>query len=165
MGTGQDNYSLAKDPNDSGTFVIQRVNDKSGHNEYASLTQRISAQSYIGERIQFSGDLSTNDAGIANLWVRVDGQNEKVISLSNLGASAPKGTTGWQHYSVVFDVPSNGFAVAYGVILRGAGEVKVRNLAIMPVGKEVAASSPLPLLQMSPGATMPHAPVNLGFNQ
>jgi hypothetical protein len=48
------------------------------------------------------------------LWMRVDKRTE-VLAIDNMQRRAIKGTTGWQRYEVVLDVPKEATGVAFGI--------------------------------------------------
>jgi hypothetical protein len=64
-----------------------------------------------------------------------------------------------QHEQVVLDVPSDGFAIAFGVLLSGPGTVWVDDFKFERVPTTTPVTSP------SVGQGQPRSPVNLDFNQ
>jgi hypothetical protein len=71
-----------------------------------------------------------------------------------------KGTTDWQNYAVVLDVPEGATGIFFGVLVNGSGSVWMSNLKIEPVGTDVPTTS-----KMGASATRPDAPQNLNFEQ
>jgi len=45
----------------------------------------------------------------------------EVIAFDNMQKRAINGTTGWQRYEVVLDVPKDATVVAFGILLNGGG--------------------------------------------
>src|SRR5258708_6290404 len=81
------------------------------------MMQAVSGEEYRGKRVKLSGWMKTEDAneGGGHLWLRVDGQQVGAsLQFDNMNNRAPKGTTDWQQYSVVLDVPAEASALAYG---------------------------------------------------
>ncbi len=92
--------------------------------EFATVMQGISADKYRGRRIRLSAQLSTREvAGQAALWMRIDGQNGKVLGIDRMATRAITGTTNWNRQEIVLDVPSETATIEVGVLLAGSGEV------------------------------------------
>jgi hypothetical protein len=102
-----------------------------------------------------------NDGG-GHLWLRVDGQSRGVLQFDNMDRNPVKGTTAWQQYSVVLDVPPDAAALAYGFFIQGAGKMWVSGTKLEPVGPEVASTNMNN--NKAPAPSLPKAPVNLSFN-
>jgi hypothetical protein len=51
--------------------------------------------------------------GWAGLWMRVD-KGKEVVAIDNMQGRAIKGTTSWQRYEVVLDVPRTQQALRLG---------------------------------------------------
>jgi hypothetical protein len=97
--------------------------------------------------------------GGAHLWFRVDGpERDAMLQFDNMDNRPVKGTTDWQEYSLVLDVPANASALAYGFFIGGTGQAWVSTARIEEVGLEVPTTD---LLQKKPG--LPKSPVNLSF--
>ncbi len=133
--------------------------DKVG-NEFGGMMQTTSAEAYKGQRVKLAGWIKTQDAtgGGGHLWLRVDGQQRPSLQFDNMDGRAPKGTTDWQEYSVVLDVPPESSTLNYGFFVAGSGKMWVNGFTITPVGNDVPSTdlkSKLP--------PTPQAPVNLGF--
>jgi hypothetical protein len=62
-----------------------------------------------------------------------------------------EGTTGWAPQEVVLDVGGSSAAVAFGVLLNGAGEARFTGFALDQVGADVSPT----------GADLPPEPRNL----
>jgi hypothetical protein len=122
--------------------------------------QTLSAAAYQGKRVRLTGWVKTEDANDAggHLWMRIDGQNG-MLQFDNMDGRAPKGTTDWQEYSVVLDVPAEASTVNYGFFIGGSGKTWVNGMTID------AVSPDLPSTRLTPKTTsLPQAPVNLGFS-
>ena len=86
--------------------------------------------------------------------MRVDKQRDPV-AFDNMQDRPIKGTTGWQSYAVVLDVPQDATGIAFGILLGGTGAVWLNNVTFEVVGTDVATT----------GKRMPNAPTNLGFEK
>jgi hypothetical protein len=77
-----------------------------------------------GKRVRFTGWIKTanvsNWAGI-QLWAA--GPNKKVWVLDDMGDRPIHGTTDWQQYSLVADIPKDTVNIELAAFLRGGGEL------------------------------------------
>jgi hypothetical protein len=119
--------------------------------------QTIAATRYQGRRVMFSGELKTRDAGRAQLWMRIDGPDHRVLAFDNMSAHPVTGTRPWRRYDVVLNVPKNSVDIAFGFLLAGRGKAWGSDFALRTVGLATAATSRGPLL--------PLHPENLNFKQ
>ena len=90
---------------------------------FGTLMQDFRADHYLGKRVRFSAFVRTADAqDWAGLWMRVD-KESKQVAFDNMQNRPIKGTTTWQRYDVVLDVPRDATGVFFGVLLSGSGTV------------------------------------------
>ncbi len=123
---------------------------------FGTLMQQFTAEQYLGKRVRLSGLVKSQEvAGWAGLWVRVD-SGKNVVAFDNMQNRAIKGTTEWQRYEVVLDVPKDATGIALGILLTGAGEVWMNGARFDVVGPDVAVTG-------SNNAKTPDKPVNLDF--
>lgn len=134
-------------------FVKSRV-ESSG---FATLTQGIDAANYRGKRVRFTAWLSTQDANKAMLWLRVDDGMRKAMTMDNMQDRPVRGTSNWQSYAVVQDVPDNAEAIAFGVVLENKGEVWINSPKLEIVGKDVPLTTNVLKKSL--------APVNMDFSR
>ena len=122
---------------------------------FGTLMQMFDATKYRGKRLRLTSYVKTNDVtGWAGLWMRVDGSSAPSLAFDNMQDRPIKGTTNWVQYSVVLDVPDSAQAIAFGVLLHGAGSAWVDDFNFEVVGPEVATSGK---------PSLPSTPQNLGF--
>jgi hypothetical protein len=93
--------------------------------------------------------------GWAGLWMRVD-KGKEVVAIDNMQGRAIKGTTSWQRYEVVLDVPKDATGVAFGILLTDTGQVWLNSTKLQIVGAEVPTTN----LKEN---KLPDKPVNLEF--
>ena len=130
---------------------------------FGGMMQMCSAEKFTGKRLRFSAWMRTENAndGGAHLWFRVDGKEKnEMLQFDNMSNRPVKGTTGWQQYSLVLDVPANSSALAYGFFVGGTGQAWVSGVKIEEVGLDVASTN----IPTGKGHGLPEAPVNLGFD-
>ncbi len=121
---------------------------------HGGLMQRILAVDYVGRRVRWSGLVKTADLrGWCGLWLRVDGARGNLLDFDNMQSRPLKGSTDWTRCEVVLDVSDDATALAFGVVVEGAGQVWVTELALAVVGADVPVT-----------ASTPRAPRNLSFS-
>jgi RNA polymerase sigma factor (sigma-70 family) len=136
--------------------------DDSATKEFGGMMQSSSADQYKNQRVRMTGWIKTEDANDsgAHLWLRVDSPTPgKLLAFDNMDNRAPKGTTDWQEYSVVLDVPNEATSLNYGFFLGGKGQMWVNGVNIERVGTETPTTN-----MLTPPKPLPTAPVNLDFN-
>ena len=132
---------------------------------FGTLMQDFRADQCVGKRLRFSAFVKSEGVeNWAGLWMRVDKSAEagpQVLAFDNMQDRAIKGTTDWQNYAVVLDVPEGATGIFFGVVVNGSGSVWMSNLKIEPVGTDVPTTSKT----MGTSASRPDAPQNLNFEQ
>jgi hypothetical protein len=124
---------------------------------FGTLMQDISSDRYAGKRVRFSAFVKTEDANSAGLWLRVD-KGTSSVAFDNMQDRALKGTSGWQRYAVVLDVPKEATGIFFGVLLSGSGKVWINSGNFEIVGEDV------PTTGSSANRQRPLEPVNLSFD-
>jgi hypothetical protein len=125
-------------------------------NGFGTLMQSINAENYRGTRLSLSGYLKTQDAGRAQLWMRVDGSDRRVLSFDNMDDRPVVGTTDWSRYQIVLDVPQDSRAIAFGFLLVQKGKAWGGNFKLEKVDAALAVTSAAPV-------TLAKEPTNLDF--
>lgn len=150
----------------AGAYVkLQRFKYKS--EGFGALTQMFKADGYKSKRVRLSAYVRTeNIEEYAGLWMRVDGDG-RMLGFDNMHNRPIIGTTEWQKYEVILDVPEASINIAIGLLLRGPGQAWVDDFQLEAVGSDVAATNRLPPqgIKDKGGAprNSPTGPVNLGF--
>jgi hypothetical protein len=125
---------------------------------FGTLMQTIDAENYRDGRWRLSGYLKTSDATRAQMWMRVDGPEHKVVSFDNMDARPVTGTTPWTRYDIVLDVPPDSMDIAFGFLLTQGGKVWGDNFRLEKVPAEVPVTSPT-----TAATVLPKQPVNIDF--
>ncbi len=126
--------------------------------EFGTLMQTISAENYLGKRLQLSGYVkSENVKGWSGLWMRIDGYNNQQLGFDNMQGRAIKGTTEWKEYEIVLDIPSNSKSINYGLLLGGEGKVWFDNFKLEEVDKSI------PVTNLRKENKLLSQPINLDF--
>lgn len=120
---------------------------------YGTLTQVISAQRYLGQRVRFRAMIKTRDVNNwSGLWMQVQAEQRLHGTYYNSYDKQIKGSTSWQMRSVTLDVPDDGSTIAFGVINAGRGQVWIDELSFEVVGKDVP-------VDVMPASKLPEKPV------
>jgi hypothetical protein len=128
---------------------------------FGTLMQQFKADQYLGKRIRFSAFVKSEGVkDWAGLWMRVDkgsGASTKTLAFDNMQHRAIKGTTNWQNYEVVLDVPEDATGIFFGILLSSTGSVwlNTANFDVVPISIPTTGTS----------QTLPEAPKNLDFQR
>ena len=121
--------------------------------------QQFQAVKWKGKRLRLSCFICTkNVKGIAGLWMRIDSQEGDTLQFDNMSNRPISGTTGWNHYSVVLDVPQAAGGIYFGVILQGSGEVWMDQFKLEEVDEKISSTN------LIGTDLLPMEPVNLDFD-
>ncbi|MBV8729863.1 MAG: AraC family transcriptional regulator, partial [Acidobacteriia bacterium] len=108
---------------------------------FGTLMQSFNAKQYNGQRVRFSAYVKSEAVqNWAGLWMRVDkvtNDKRQVVAFDNMQDRAIKGTTGWQHYEVVLDVPDDSTLIALGILVDGSGTVWLNSGSFEVVSKSI----------------------------
>ena len=126
---------------------------------FGTLMQSFSAEQYLGKRVRLTASVKSEQVNSwSGLWMRVD-KGTAPVAFDNMQDRPIQGTTDWQTYSVVLDVPPDATAIFFGILLDKGGAVWMSNVQFEIVGAEVPTTR-----TVSP-APEPKAPVNLNFDE
>jgi hypothetical protein len=132
---------------------------KSGSNSsgFGTLMQIVDADHYRGARWKMSGYLKTSDVAKAQMWMRVDGPDRKILAFDIMDSRPVRGTTPWTRYEIVLDVPADSTDVAFGFFLtQGAGKVWGDDFKFENVDSSVpVTATPVPVTAPSAPLTAP----------
>ena len=134
---------------------------------FGALEQIIKADNYRGRRVRLSAYVKTEEVEeYAGVWMRVNGEG-RILGYDNMSNRPITGTTDWQKYEVVLDVPETSTTIAFGILLRGAGRAWADDFRLESVGQEVPTTNRLPPggieQKAGPVKDYPREPVNLDF--
>jgi hypothetical protein len=126
-------------------------------NGFGTLMQSIQADNYRGGRWRLSGYLKTEDAGRAQMWMRVDGTDRSIKAFDNMDDRPVVATKAWARYEIVLDVPRDSLAVAFGFLLSQQGKVWAADFHLDKADANAAVTSAQ--------VAFPKEPANLDFAQ
>jgi hypothetical protein len=124
---------------------------------FGTLMQMFAADEYRGGRWKLTARMRTLDAHKAQLWMRVDGPNQKMNGFDNMDDRPISGSSEWTRYEIVLDVPEDSVAVAFGFFLSGTGEVWADEFKLERV------TGATPLTGRMQKQERPRGPTNLDF--
>jgi hypothetical protein len=124
---------------------------------FGTLMQMFPADEYRGGRWRLSARMRTEDAAKAQLWMRVDGPDNKPSAFDNMNDRPVTGNSEWKRYEVVLDVADDSAAVAFGFFLAGGGKVWADDFKL----ERVPLSTPL----TGSKTAAARGPANLGFEE
>jgi len=130
---------------------------------FGTLMQNFDASQYVGQRVRFSALVKSDSVERwAGLWMRIDGKStdpaQKTLAFDNMMDRPIKGTTGWQNYDVVLDVPQGATGIFFGILMDGPGEVWLNSVSFTTVGTGVPTTG----AQFGPPSA---GPANLSFDK
>jgi hypothetical protein len=143
-GSHRDNYYLTTDNKvrhggkASATLISKNSASEDG---FGSIKQEIKADEYRGRRLRYSGYVKAELATLRTaLWMRVEGEDGKILAFDNMDDRPSKGTTSWKKYEIVLDVPESAQHIALGALFEGKGQIWIDDLKLETVGQEVAST-------------------------
>ncbi len=153
-------YGLDRDNFLKGTqsvFIKSRAVEMDA-GEFGTVMQQFKAADYLGKRIRFSGFVKAKDVkGWGGLWMRIDSVSANTLKLDNMQNRAVRGSSDWNQYSVVLDVPENSAVISIGILLSGEGELWLDQARLDQVDQNVPATD------VDISSELPAGPVNLSF--
>jgi hypothetical protein len=132
------------------------LRSKEGWSEgFGTLMQTFKAGEYCNQRLRYSALVKAEDVEEwAGLWMRVDGPGGRMLAFDNMQNRSLKGTTDWQRYEVVLDVPQESTDIAFGILLDGPGQTWISDIQFAIVGLDI----PITTLE-----SLSDQPTNLNF--
>ena len=134
-GSHPGDYEMSGDPTvahggDNGAN-ISSISDKI--EGFGTWMTSVSAKDYLNKGIRLSAYLkSENIESSAGIWLRVDGADGKILSFDNMDSRPVRGTTDWNLYEILLDVPLGSSEISFGILLSGTGSVWADGLKIEP---------------------------------
>jgi hypothetical protein len=157
-GSNPRNYETGLDPQASyqGFPSAYLKAKQSGTEGFGTLMQRFSAGQYAGKRVRLRASVKAEEvADWAGLWMRVD-KGSTMVNFDNMMDRPIKGTSTWQNYEVILDVPQDATGIAFGILLNKSGSVWLNSVKFESVGLDVPTTAATP-------AGLPEGPANLNF--
>lgn len=125
---------------------------------FGTMMQSFLADDFKGKRIKLSCYLKTEEVEKCGAWCRVDNAAGDTLQFDNMDNRSITGSTDWNYYSIVLDVPMDSASIHFGVLLVGSGKVWADGFKFEEVDEKV------PTTNMMAIESLPMQPVNLTFN-
>lgn len=126
---------------------------------FATMMQGFQANDYKGKRLKLSCFLKTENVFKCGAWLRIDDVSGDTIQFDNMDNRSIQGTSDWNHYSIVLDVPEDSSSIHFGVLLVGQGKVWADGFRFEEVTEKV------PTTNMLDVEHLPKQPSNLDFSE
>ena len=111
--------------------------------DFCTLMQNADATTWRGATLAFTAELAGEAVDAGSVWMRVDDADGNVLAFDNrfqTYGAALSGTFDWTALRVELRVADAAAKIAYGVILKGLGDLRARAPRLAPVaGERVAA--------------------------
>lgn len=133
-----------KQYNSKDVYYLKSVeNVESG---FGTILKQMDPKDLLGKRVRLTGNIKCeNVMNYAGMWMRVDGNTPGVmLGFDNMVNRPITGTTDWQKYEIVLDVPDSSVNIGYGVLMDGNGSLWISDLVFDIVGDDVASTNMLP---------------------
>ena len=110
---------------------------------------------FKGDKIKLTGYIKTE--GItgngAGLWMRLDGENYKMLGFDNMQDRAITGTTGWHQYTIELDYDEYQVkSIVVGGLIEGKGKMWMDDLHITIDGVDIATAPLSTVANAKPGS-------------
>ncbi len=112
---------------------------------FGSYMQNIKPGQYLGKRVKMTGYMKSKDVvDWAGFWCRVDpaDTSKNMLAFDNMYDRPVKGTTGWNKYTIVLDVPDDASNIAFGTLLGNTGQIWFSNPVFEVVDNSVSTTGP-----------------------
>lgn len=128
--------------------------------DFATMMQTFKAHQFVGKRIRLSCFIRTEEVDTyAGMWMRVDDTMGDVLQFDNMSNRPIQGTTNWNHYSIILDVPMQSTVISFGIILSGQGTVWADQFTFEEVSENI------PTTNLEVHGELLEEPVNLSFDE
>ncbi|MFF2019607.1 helix-turn-helix transcriptional regulator [Paenibacillus sp. NPDC058177] len=159
-GQNSDSYKVSVDQSEVHTGKASALlqSAHSAATGFVTLMQMFSAQAYLGKRLKLTAFVKAeNIKDWAGLWMRVDGKGGEMLKFDNMQNRPIKGSSDWNQYQVVLDIPQEAQGIAFGILLSGAGKAWSDEYRFEVVDAKT------PTTDESEEDALPLEPVNLNF--
>jgi len=138
---------------------IKSIDDEYKNGDFATIMQTFQAKNFLGKRVQFSGFVKSHEVNDwCGLWLRIDdNKTGTMLKFDNMESRSIKGTTEWNNYSCVLDVPDNATDINIGMLICGKGQVWLDNTDFHEVDYNT------PTTDVNYINDFPDNPINLSF--
>ncbi len=159
-GDTPDKYDMGLDPAlNYENHPCVTVKAKVDPTDFGGLAQTFKADYYHGKRLRYSAAVRSD--GVVNraaLFMRIAGENDRLLAFDNLLHRQITGTNDWQHHAIVLDVVEEAIEIMIGFFLSLDGQIWVSDIHLEEVGLDVPTTDVQAEIKQ-------YFPVNLGFEE
>jgi hypothetical protein len=115
------------------------ISKSTGNGRFGSLFMEIPVP-LNGNTLKLTGYIKSQDVanGFAGLWIRVQGEDEKVVDFDNMQNRGITGSSDWKEYSIEVSYdPKISSKIYIGSFLAGDGKIWIDNLHLFVDGKPI----------------------------
>jgi len=140
-GSRPQDYEMGGDPtvsheSENAGFIRSIANKITG---FGTWMTKIDAGEYPGKAIRLTAYVKTiNVKNWVGLWMRVQDAGSQTLSFHNMQNRPITGTTDWQEYEIILEVPQNSASIYYGLLMDGTGEAWFDGLQVEPLASNWA---------------------------
>lgn len=147
VGADIGSYQLSIDTakiNSQQVFYLKSISNAA--EKTGTAENELNAFNYLGKRVRLSSNIKTaNLDNSVQMFMRVDGGPGaglvgKTLAFDDMQNRVIRGTTEWQKYEIVLDIPQETKSVLYGFHLNGSGEAWFSGVNVEIVGNNVPST-------------------------
>ncbi|SHH69962.1 AraC-type DNA-binding protein [Anaerosphaera aminiphila DSM 21120] len=162
VATDLDKYEISRDFNitnqsEYSIKIESKMADIDQSRDFSNFMQTFQAKHFLAKRMRFSAFIKSQDiTGWSGLWMRIDDNSYNMLGFDNMSDRPIKGSTSWNHYACVLDIPSDSKNINIGLILAGSGSAWLDCCKFEEVNESVPTTD-----IRKPDDTLPDMPINL----
>ena len=146
---GWEGYAFGADPETPGVLVIRSLGVPLPAHAFGSVMLSERTLPPQGTRFVLQACLATCEAGAAVIWLRIDAADGRVLAFDNLMRPGTtfrglSGTRDWTDLAVCLPVQEGAASVHYGVLLKGEGEIRARDIRLTTDPTSDGRDAPVP---------------------
>jgi hypothetical protein len=106
---------------------------------YGMIFNHMGPRRFVGKRVRMSAYIKTERVTEwAGMMMRLDGKKQNdFLGFDNMHERPIQGTTEWQRYEIVLDVPKGAKNLVFGMLLTGPGKAWLDDVKLDVVGSNV----------------------------
>ncbi len=142
--TDEDDYEVGIDTNEkhSGTKCGYLKSVVTNPKPFGNLSSWFTPEDYLEKRMRMTAWVKTElTQGKAQLWLRIDGDwktaSQKPGCFDNMDDRPITGSTNWNKYELVVDIPQTTTNIVFGLMLIGEGQIWLDDVSFEEVSKDV----------------------------
>jgi hypothetical protein len=143
-GNAAKSYQMGKDiSTKDGSVVYHLKSVDSLITGFGTVMNYMDPTPYLGKRVRMTGMLKTIDVkDWSGFWLRIDEKDTRLpLGFDNMHDGRTdrsiRGTTDWNRYEIILDVPKESFKMAYGGMISGVGQIWFKDIKFEIIDKSI----------------------------